>query len=58
MTVTSEGRVIVVCDCCKEEFPAGDGIPEERRQASEQGCVKTVLRNHYCASCAIGMRQK
>lgn len=28
MTVTTEGRVMVVCDCCKEEFPAGDSIPE------------------------------
>jgi hypothetical protein len=58
MTVTNEGRVMVVCDCCKEEFPAGDSIPEVWRQALEQGWVKTVSNNQYCAPCAIGMREK
>jgi hypothetical protein len=59
MTVTHEGRVVVVCDCCKEQFFAdGGSIGEVWQQASEQGWVKTVSGNHYCAPCAIGMRQK
>jgi len=58
MTVTGKGRVMVVCDCCKEELAADGGIPQVWQRASEQGWVKTVSRNHYCAGCALGMRQK
>jgi len=58
MTVTLKGRVIVVCDCCKEEFPAGDNIPEVWQQALEQGWVRTKEHSEYCPPCAIGMRQK
>jgi hypothetical protein len=58
MTVTSEGRVMVVCDCCKEELSAKDSIPEVWRQAVEQGWVKTAAGKEYCAPCAKGMREK
>jgi hypothetical protein len=60
MTVTNKGRVIAVCDCCKEEFAAdGGGVGEVWQQALEQGWAKTASPNHhYCARCAIGMRQK
>ncbi len=57
MTVTRERRVVVICDCCKEQFSAdGASVGEAWRQASEQGWVQTPSPNgHYCA---IGMRQK
>jgi hypothetical protein len=58
MTVTNKGRVVAVCDCCKEEFIADGGVNEVWRRPLEQGWVKTVSRNHYCPRCAIGMRQK
>jgi hypothetical protein len=58
MTVTLKGRVTIVCDCCKQEFPAADSIPEVWQQALKQGWVKTVAGNYYCSPCAIGLRQK
>ncbi len=58
MTVTLKDRVIVACDCCKEEFPAGVCIPEVWRLALDQGWVKTAAGNEYCKACAIGTRQK
>jgi hypothetical protein len=57
-TVTNKGRVMLVCDCCKLEFPGGDSIPEVRQRALGQGWIKIVAGNYYCAPCAIGMRQK
>ena len=58
ITVTHKGRVIVVCDCCKEQCPAdGGNVGEVWQQAWEQGWVKTAsLNGHYCARCEIGMR--
>ena len=60
MTVTRERRVVVICDCCRGQCPAdGSSIGEVWRQVSEQGWVKTPSPNgHYCARCAVGMRQK
>jgi hypothetical protein len=37
MTVTNKGRVVAVCDCCKEEFVADGGVNEVWRRALEQG---------------------
>ena len=58
MTVTNERRILVVCDCCKQEILAGNNVPEAWRQALEQCWIRTAEGNEYCAECAVGMRQK
>jgi hypothetical protein len=57
MTVTNKGRVIVICDCCREQFAIDGGdVGEVWQQALKKGWVKFSLNSHYCAPCAIGMR--
>ena len=58
--MSNKGRVLLFCDCCRQEFPASEfSVPELRQRALAQDWIETaVARAFYSPDCAVGMRAK
>ena len=54
----SKGRVLLYCDCCRQEFPVTEfSVPELRQRALADGWIESAVRRSInCEDCAISMR--